>query len=60
MDIEGNQQIIDEICNYCEEHQIKELLGEYLRRVVINKPKDPVNFLIRSIQEQPHDPKTRK
>jgi hypothetical protein len=59
MDIEGNQTIINEICDYCEEQQIKELLGEYLKRIVVNKPKDPIKFLIRTIQENPYDPKKK-
>ncbi len=57
MDIEGNQEIINEICDYCEEQQVKALLGEYLKRIVLAKPKDPIKFLLKSIQEDPYDPK---
>ena len=57
MDIEGNQEIINEICDYCEEHEIKALLGEYLKRVILAKPKDPIKFLLKSIQDHPFDPK---
>jgi|EP01040_Poterioochromonas_malhamensis_P005810 hypothetical protein len=57
MDIEGNQEIINEICDYCEEQQVKALLGEYLKRIVLAKPKDPIKFLMKSIQEDPYDPK---
>jgi hypothetical protein len=55
MDIEGNEEIINEICSYAEEHHIKELLGEYLKRIVLEKPQDPVKFLLKSIQENPFD-----
>eukprot|EP00599_Poterioochromonas_sp_BG-1_P016318 CAMPEP_0173160446 /NCGR_PEP_ID=MMETSP1105-20130129/17842_1 /TAXON_ID=2985 /ORGANISM="Ochromonas sp., Strain BG-1" /LENGTH=68 /DNA_ID=CAMNT_0014079337 /DNA_START=32 /DNA_END=238 /DNA_ORIENTATION=+ len=57
MDIEGNQEIINEICDYCEEQQVKALLGEYLKRIVLAKPKDPIKFLMKSIQEDPYDPR---
>ena len=60
MEVDGNQEIINEICNYCEEHQIKELLGEYLKRVVINKPSDPVKYLIQQVQEKPYVPKPKE
>lgn len=56
MDVEGNQEIINEICDYCEEYQIKALLGEYLKRIVLEKPKDPIKFLLKSIQENPYEP----
>jgi hypothetical protein len=55
MDVEGNQEIINEICDYCEEFQIKDLLGEYLKRLLVAKPKDPIKFLIKTIQEKPVD-----
>jgi hypothetical protein len=55
MDTEGNEEIINNICNYAEEHHIKELLGEYLKRIVLEKPKDPVKFLLKSIQENPYE-----
>lgn len=49
-----NEEIIDGICNYAEKHHIKSLLQEYLRRIILAKPADPVNFLIKSITENPH------
>ena len=60
MDVEGNQEIIDEICDYCEKHQIKELLGEYMKRIVLAKPKEPIKFLLKSIQENPYEPPQSK
>lgn len=46
-------EIIDKICDYATEYQIKALLQEYLKRVVVDKPADPVAYLIQSIQENP-------
>lgn len=48
-----DEEIIDKICDYAREYQIKELLQEYLKRVIVDKPADPVAYLIQSIQENP-------
>jgi len=48
-----NEQIIDEICTYAKDYQIKEMLQEYLRRIILAKPKDPVKFLLQTIQDKP-------
>lgn len=48
-----NEAIIDSICDYAERHHIKELLQEYLKRVVMARPSDPVSFLIKSITDNP-------
>jgi acyl-coenzyme A synthetase/AMP-(fatty) acid ligase len=48
-----DEEIIDKICDYAQQYQIKELLQEYLKRVIVNKPADPVAFLMQSIQENP-------
>ena len=50
-----NEDIITSICAYAETYQIKELLKEYLKRVVLAKPKDPVQFLIDTIKKDPYD-----
>lgn len=55
MDTE-NKEIIDGICSYAEQARIKEILAEYLRRLVVEKPADPLNFLLRSVREHPYDP----
>lgn len=49
-----SEVIINDICNYCEDKHIKELLQEYMKRLILNKPQDPVNFLIKSINENPY------
>jgi hypothetical protein len=48
-----NSQIIDNICDYAEKKKIKALLHEYLRRLILEKPADPLSFLIKTIQEDP-------
>lgn len=53
-----NQETIDQICNYAEQHKIKEILQEYLRRLVMDKPADPLEYLIKTIQENPFEPES--
>lgn len=57
MDKSEQNAIIDGICDYVEKYEIKELLKEYLRRVVVEKPEDPLQYLIQSIIEDPYVPK---
>ena len=49
-----HSMIVNDICSYVDEYDIKDLLKEYLKRVVLAKPKDPLRFLIDSIQENPY------
>eukprot|EP01031_Cornospumella_fuschlensis_P032478 gene32478-39267_t len=49
-----NQEVIDQICDYAEANQIKEMLQEYLKRIILTRPGDPVSFLIKSILEDPY------
>lgn len=46
-------QIIDEICTYAERHQIKEMLEDYMRRLITTQPKEPLKFLVQEITERP-------
>ncbi|KAJ1432066.1 hypothetical protein B484DRAFT_448000 [Ochromonadaceae sp. CCMP2298] len=46
-------EIIDKICDYAKENHIKEILQEYLKRIVVQKPVDVIAFLIKEIQENP-------
>ena len=48
------EAIIDGICDYVERYEIKEMLKEYLKRVVLEKPADPLAFLIQTIKEKPY------
>ena len=56
MDPEVDQEIIDGICEYVEKHDIKGLLQEYLKRLVIEKPENPLEFLVKTIGENPYKP----
>ena len=47
MDPKGNQEIIDNICVYSKERQVKDILQEYLKRLILDKPVDPVEYLIK-------------
>lgn len=53
-----DDEIIDKICNYAQEYHIKELLQEYLKRIIIEKPKDPIAFLINEIITNPVETST--
>ena len=46
-------KIIDEICDYAERHQVKEMLEEYMRRLILEQPKEPLKFLMQEITERP-------
>ena len=48
-----DEEIINKICDYAREYQVKELLQEYLKRVIVDKPDDPIAYLIKTIQENP-------
>ena len=38
-----DEVIINDICDYAKKHKVKELLQEYLRRIIVDQPEDPVN-----------------
>jgi NAD(P)H-dependent flavin oxidoreductase YrpB (nitropropane dioxygenase family) len=57
MDPELDEEIIDKICNYAESKQVKPMLQEYLKRLIVEKPADPIKFLIKTIDEYPYEPK---
>lgn len=48
-----DEEIISSICTYSNEHEVKELMKEYLKRLILAKPDDPVAFLIESIENDP-------
>ena len=51
---EAHETIIEEICDYVDRYEIKEMLKEYLKRVVLEKPNDPLQFLIETIRDKPY------
>ena len=53
MENERNSKVINDICEYSEEYQIKQMLQEYLKRIIVEKPANPVEFLIETIRSKP-------
>jgi hypothetical protein len=49
-------ELMEDMRAYAEHQQIKALLGEYLRRVILRKPADPIAFLIEEISNSPFKP----
>ena len=49
-----NEEVAQKIVDYVEEYEIKQLLQEYMKRVIMERPKDPLKFLTRSITENPY------
>jgi len=48
--------LMEEMSIYAMKAQVKELLQEYLRRVALEKPADPIGYLIAEIKERPFVP----
>jgi hypothetical protein len=48
--------LMEEMSIYAVKTQVKELLQEYLRRVLLEKPDDPIEFLINNIKKNPYTP----
>ena len=55
MDPEVDNEIINEICEYSEKYEIKQLLHAYLKRLIIEKPENPLEYLVNQIQENPYE-----
>ncbi|KAK7253914.1 hypothetical protein SO694_00003416 [Aureococcus anophagefferens] len=52
----ASAQLMEHMSIFAEQSSIKALLQEYMKRVVLTKPDDPVAFLIKEIKENPHVP----
>lgn len=48
-----DENIINDICDYAKLHRVKDVLQEYLRRVIVEQPEDPITFLIQTIRDSP-------
>jgi len=48
-----DENIINDICDYAKTHRVKEILQEYLRRIIVEQPEDPLTFLIQTIRDSP-------
>ena len=52
--MENKDEVIANICSYAERHSIKEMLQEYMKRVILHKPADVKAFLIETIERDPY------
>ncbi len=49
-------EVTSNICSYAEKYQIKELLQEYMKRIILERPKEPVKFMLKQVTENPYTP----
>jgi hypothetical protein len=56
MDPSSDHEIIENICDYAERVNVKDILKEYIKRLILDKPSDPIKYLIKSIEENPYNP----
>ena len=56
MNKDADEAILNGIVNYADQKDIKGLLKEYMRRLIVEQPDDPIKFLISSITANPHVP----
>jgi len=54
--MDRNEAVVNEICSYAEDKDIHGLLKEYMRRLIVEQPDEPLKFLIASITENPYVP----
>jgi hypothetical protein len=47
-------QIIGDICDYAEKKETRKMLEEYMRRLIVEQPKEPLKFLIKEISSNPY------
>ena len=39
--------------SYLEQNEIYELLGDLLKEIVIHRPKEPLDFIVEKLKQQP-------
>lgn len=55
MNVNKDEEVIaDAICEYANKYEIKEMLQEYMKRLIVERPKEPIKYLIKSITESPY------
>jgi len=52
--INPEEEIISEICDYAAKMETRKMLEEYMRRLIVEQPKEPLKFLIKEISENPY------
>ena len=46
--------LMEEMSIFADQNQVKAILHEYLRRILLEKPADPISFLINEIKTNPY------
>ena len=54
MDKSQDEEIMNNIVNYAEKYDVKGMLKEYMRRLVLKQPDNPLEFLMKSITDEPY------
>ncbi|KAJ8610020.1 hypothetical protein CTAYLR_006649 [Chrysophaeum taylorii] len=49
-------ELMEHMSIFADQHNVKTLLKEYMRRVVVERPQDPITFLITQIRSNPYVP----
>mmetsp|Transcript_2083 Transcript_2083/g.6172 ORF Transcript_2083/g.6172 Transcript_2083/m.6172 type:complete len:159 (+) Transcript_2083:37-513(+) len=52
----GSAELMEDMSIFAAQRQVQELLQEYLRRVILQRPSDVVAFLIDEIKQRPYVP----
>mmetsp|Transcript_34925 Transcript_34925/g.46162 ORF Transcript_34925/g.46162 Transcript_34925/m.46162 type:complete len:172 (+) Transcript_34925:130-645(+) len=55
-DVSKNEILMEEMALYAEKHDVQGMLKEYMGRLVLSKPSDPIAFLIKEIKKDPFSP----
>ena len=50
----GESEIIDQICDYAEKYEVREMMQEYMRRLILEQPKEPLKWLMKEITDNPY------
>eukprot|EP01041_Mallomonas_annulata_P002798 gene2798-5508_t len=51
-----DEKILNEITEYCKEYQIRDMFKEYLKRLMVAQPTDPIAFLQKQVKTDPFVP----
>mmetsp|Transcript_12873 Transcript_12873/g.19292 ORF Transcript_12873/g.19292 Transcript_12873/m.19292 type:complete len:162 (-) Transcript_12873:39-524(-) len=52
-----SEELMEHMSIFCEQSKVRALLQEYMRRIILERPDDPIGFLIEEIQKNPYQPK---
>ena len=54
--MESGAVLMEHMSIFAEQRKVRDLLREYLRRVILERPVDPVSFLLEEIRDRPYLP----